>query len=592
MVIVRFIAFRIRIALVLILTGTACGQVLSQIDSKTEADSGLRAAVEGFSADHESLDRFYSVPSSPARSERLRSFYAEWQARLQAMNTNLLSPAGRIDYVLFLNSLRHDIRALELDAKSFSEQLPYLPFSRSITDLEDARRRFEWADPQVSAGTMNTLLAKVAEAKKQIEASGKAGAGKSDVRVKRTIGNRAIRTLKSLQGTLKRWFEFYDGYDPTFSWWVREPYKNVDQALGNYADVLRESIVGVKADDDTTVIGYPIGREAILSELSYEMIPYSPEELIAIANKEYAWCETEMIKASRELGFGADWHKALESVKMKYVEPGEQPELIRKLAIEAIDFVTKRDMVTVPELARESWRMEMLSPEQQRVSPFFLGGETILVSYPTSTMTHAEKMMTLRGNNPHFSRAVVHHELIPGHHLQGFMNARFRPYRSLFHTPFWTEGWAFYWEMLLWDSGFATTPEDRIGMLFWRMHRSARIIFSLSFHLEKMTPQQCIDFLVKKVGHERANAAAEVRRSFAGSYGPLYQCAYMLGALQFRQLHRDFVESGKMTNLQFHDTILREHNIPIEMVRMILSGNSPAPDFTSSWKFYGGINDK
>ena len=51
-------------------------------------------------------------------------------------------------------------------------------------------------------------------------------------------------------------------------------------------------------------------------------------------------------------------------------------------------------------------------------------------------------------------------------------------------------------------------------MLFWRMHRCARIIFSLSFHLGKMTPQECIDFLVDKVGHERDNATAEVRRSF------------------------------------------------------------------------------
>ena len=51
------------------------------------------------------------------------------------------------------------------------------------------------------------------------------------------------------------------------------------------------------------------------------------------------------------------------------------------------------------------------------------------------------------------------------------------------------------------------------------MHRWARIIFSLGFHLGKMTPEQCIDFLVDRVGHERENATGEVRRSFSGSYG-------------------------------------------------------------------------
>src|SRR5688500_20258154 len=84
------------------------------------------------------------------------------------------------------------------------------------------------------------------------------------------------------------------------------------------------------------------------------------------------------------------------------------------------------------------------------------------------------------------------------------MAALNKPYPGVFSTPFWSEGNALYWELLLWDLNFAKTPEDKIGMLFWRMHRCARIIFSLSFHLEKMTPQECIDLLVNRVGHERS----------------------------------------------------------------------------------------
>jgi len=171
----------------------------------------------------------------------------------------------------------------------------------------------------------------------------------------------------------------------------------------------------------------------------------------------------------------------------------------------------------VPPLARESWRMQMMTPERQLVNPFFTGGETISVSYPTNRMSHEQKMMSMRGNNIHFARATVFHELIPGHHLQGYMSARYKSYRSPFRTPFWGEGWALYWELFLWDQGFAKSPENRIGMLFWRLHRCARIIFSLSFHLGRMTPQEAIDLLVKRVGHEPENAIAEVRRSFDGT---------------------------------------------------------------------------
>jgi len=237
-------------------------------------------------------------------------------------------------------------------------------------------------------------------------------------------------------------------------------------------------------------------------------------------------------------------------------------------------------------MAVDTWRMEMMSPERQLVSPFFLGGPTIIVSYPTDSMRHGDKLMSMRGNNRHFSRAVVHHELIPGHHMQSFMLSRYNAHREIFYTPFWHEGWALHWEMLLWDLGFAATPEDRVGMLFWRMHRCARIVFSLSFHMGRMTAQECVDFLVERVGHERANAEAEIRRSFETSYGPLYQAAYLLGGLQFRALHRELVGSGRMTNRQFHDAILKLAEMPVEMVRAALTQQELTRDFTPSWRFY------
>jgi uncharacterized protein (DUF885 family) len=307
--------------------------------------------------------------------------------------------------------------------------------------------------------------------------------------------------------------------------------------------------------------------------------------LIEIANKEFAWCDEQMLKASQEMGFGNDWHAALEKVKNTYVPPGKQPELILRLYNESIDFLKEHDLISIPPLAEESWRMNMMTPERQLVNPFFLGGETIIISYPTHTMSHEDKLMSMRGNNPHFSRSTVHHELIAGHNLQYFMNNRYKTYRH-FYTPFWMEGWALYWERLLWDLDFPQSPEDRIGMLFWRMHRCARIIFSLNYHLGQWTPQQCIDFLVERVGHERANAEGEVRRSFEGKYSPLYQLAYMIGGLQFEALKKELVDSGKMTYKEYHDAVLRENMMPVEMLRAILLNNPPQKNFKTKWKFY------
>jgi uncharacterized protein (DUF885 family) len=338
--------------------------------------------------------------------------------------------------------------------------------------------------------------------------------------------------------------------------------------------------------DESGIRGRPIGREALITELRHELIPYTPEELIEIAEQEYAWCRAELLKASQEMGLGDDWRAAIEKVKRMHVEPGKQPAMIRELAQEAVDYLKQHDLISVPPVADETWRMRMMSPQRQLVNPFFTGGEVISVSFPTDSMSHDAKLQSMLGNNIPFARATVHHELIPGHHLQGYMTGRYKTHRRLFSTPFWGEGWALYWEMLLYERGFPKTPEDRIGFLVWRSHRCARIVFSLGFHLGQMTPQECVDYLVDRVGFERYNAEAEVRRSFEGSYIPLYQAAYMLGGLQFRELHRSLVDSGQMTDREFHNAVLRENSIPVEMVRAVLTEQTLPRDFTTSWRFY------
>ncbi|HVS62155.1 MAG TPA: DUF885 family protein [Thermoanaerobaculia bacterium] len=399
--------------------------------------------------------------------------------------------------------------------------------------------------------------------------------------------HRASRMLADLQETLDGWYRYHSGYDPLFTWWTKAPYEDAKKKLEGYHEFLRKEVVGEKEGEDPPIVGDPIGREALLRHLRAEMIAYSPEELIAIGRQELEWCLDEMRRAARDMGFGDDWKAALEKVKTLHVEPGEQPELVRELAEEATEFVESRDLITVPELAKEVWRIEMMSPEAQKMNPFFLGGETIRVSFPTDTMSHEEKLMSMRGNNVHFSRATVHHELIPGHHLQSFVTQRNNTHRRVFGTPFWGEGWALYWELRLYDMGFPGTPEDRIGMLFWRMHRCARIIGSLSFHLETMTPQEWVNLLVDDIGHERENALGEVRRSLEGDYSPLYQVGYLIGGMQIQTLQRELVGSGQMSEREFHDGVLRGGAMPIEMVRVRLRGELVEKDWEPAWRFRG-----
>lgn len=549
----------------------------AQNKTTPDVSDQLINTMHQYDVDVRALNRVYFVNASPEKRERYKRLANDYLSKLSSVPFQSLTQEGKADYVLFKRDLDQDIYKANEDAKSYQQLSKWFPFADTIYNFEKIRRRGGMIDGQRVAAAYDGIIKQLKPLQSKLA---------EDKSISISDENNARSIIMGLQRALQLTYSFYNGYDPLFTWWVPVTYETLTKQMDEYAATFKSvSEKNAPKKDNSGITGYAVGRTELIRQLNYELVNYTPEELIEIANKEFAWCDKEMLKASQEMGFGNDWKKALEKVKQTYVPAGEQPAAMVDLYNQSVDFLKKKDLITIPPLAEETWRIVMMSPRQQLLNPFFYGGQEFAVSYPTNTMDYDQKMMSMRGNNPNFSRATVHHELIAGHYLQQFMNERYRYYRN-FDTPFWTEGWSLYWEMLLWDQGFPRTPEERVGMLFWRMHRCARIIFSLNFHLGKWTPQECVDFLVDRVGHERANAEGEVRRSFVGSYAPLYQLAYMMGALEIRSLQKEIVNSGKMTLKEFNDAVMHENNMPIEMLRNILANQPIQKDYKTHWKFY------
>jgi hypothetical protein len=562
---------------------------LGSLVTFARGESDLRTVVTRYTQDKAAIDRRYPVAGSQARTARMRALESGWQRRLPEVDFDALNPEGQLDYIALRNRIDYDLATLALLEERGAQIAPLLPFFDDARLLAEARFDRKRADPQTTARTLDRIGKQARDLTKTFAERKPGSALRVGPREFSSVtALRAADQLQALRETLKDWNAFYDGYDPNYTWWARKPYADADAALQKYAETLKPPPAkdAPGAAQSSTIAGDPVLAKGLAADLAVEMIPYTPAELITIGEREFTWVEARLLEVSRRMGYGDDWKAALEYTKNRAPAPGEAPWAIFDIAAYEEDFIAKRHDITLAPLAREIWRLAMQTPERQLINPFFNGGEVTRLSYPTDSMTLDERAMSMRGNSPHLNFPTVQHELVPGHHYQQFMNDRFNVHRQFLNdTPFWTEGWALYWELQLWDAAdFPRNDPDRIGMLFWRAHRAARIVFSMNYQLGRWTPQQCVDFLVDRVGHERANAEAEVRRTTQAP--PLYQAAYLLGALQLRSLYQELVTNGRMSGTEFHDGILIGGPMPIELVRARLTQQKLTRDFKSGWRFY------
>jgi uncharacterized protein (DUF885 family) len=308
----------------------------------------MPALIQRFNADSRVLNRYYSPAlnnsrggfaadwsiGSPAKNTRLQKLVQDYQQQLAAVNFKNLSQECKADYILFKRDLASRLEQLQLDASALDKVASWVGFTNKIYALEQVRRRGAQPDAKTVAKDWNDIIDQVKQLQEKLKKT--TAIDPDQVATATAAINNARNTVQSI-------FEFYNGYDPMFSWWVPVTQKSLDEALNAYSTAFKAKANStLTASDKSGIVGVQAGRESLIRQLKNEMIPYAPEELIEIANKEFAWCEAEMLKAAKEMGFGNDWKAALEKVKNTYVPEGKQPELILKLYNESIDFLKEK----------------------------------------------------------------------------------------------------------------------------------------------------------------------------------------------------------------------------------------------------------
>ena len=220
----------------------------------TPASSELRELVERFTTDQRELERFYSVPGSAVCAERMGSFYRTWQSRLADVDFEKLGVEGRIDATLLRSQLTYELRLLDRQSARTREIAALVPFADAVTHLQEARRLLEPVDAKAAAATLSQMKESLGKARAALEAGlrpgtkeeGKSGKDKAaPLQVTKVVALRAERRVRELQRSIEEWFKTFDGYDPAFGWWTREPYKQFASALDDYGKFLHEKVAGI-----------------------------------------------------------------------------------------------------------------------------------------------------------------------------------------------------------------------------------------------------------------------------------------------------------------------------------------------------------
>ena len=527
-----------------------------------------KLAITNYKLGVEKIQFFYPYKKSTFYIDRSVKHANENLVLLNNLDYQKLTINQQVDYHLLYRKIKASQKELNTQKKLNNAAKKWLNKSEFIFDI--AIKSQQGFTPNAT-NLNNKLIALITDYKQQISQINSNTKPLLNADEVFFIADALKEQKKALNFITKQFNEYLPGFKKETNATISD-FNTITNTLSNAIFNLK------KAPNNNTILGKEKLKNIIKDE---KFLAYSPEEILQFAEKFFEKSHQEVLVISSSMGFEDDWQKAYKQVKKAFVPLGKQPEKMLELQNEAIDFIEENNMVTIPSLLKETWKIGMIPGFLQQRFPFFLGGPMLLIAYPSIDMNKENQLEIMEMNNQHFARSVIFHEIIPGHVMQVYMEDLHKKYRKGFvFNSLWSEGMAFYWELLLYEKGFAKSNEDKLGMLFFQKLRAARVINSINYHLGKWTKEECIAFLKEKVGANTIVANSETSRAIN-----TLPIDYLIGGLQFMQLKKELVDSKKMSLKTFNDKLYQENFIPTDLLKHILLDENIPRKTNPNWQF-------
>jgi len=244
---------------------------------------------------------------------------------------------------------------------------------------------------------------------------------------------------------------------------------------------------------------------------------------------------------------------------------------------QARDFVRSKDLLTLYPDPIEIIPM----PEFQRgvalaycdaPGPLDSGQKTFYAVAPIpADWTGPQVHSYLREYNTRAINELTIHEAMPGHYVQlAHANRYHSPLRATLQSGSFIEGWAMYAELMMSEQGYMNgDPLMQLIDLKWYLRATANAIIDQGVHVDGMTRDQLMHFLVHDTFQEEREAAAKwVRVQLSSAQLP----TYFVGVQEHLDLRAEARRrwGASFTLKRYNDTVLSFGSPPVRYVRELM----------------------
>lgn len=341
------------------------------------------------------------------------------------------------------------------------------------------------------------------------------------------------------------------------------------EALKRFGTALRDDI-----EPDADPHAFAIGDEQFARRLHFEhAITAGAPELWRYGRRLQEETTVQLAALAADLG-SRPWRELVDALRNDAPESDDLLGVYRGELERARSFVAYHGLAALPGapvdiVATPSFLTALVPFAAYEPPPIYLDAQQgrFYVTEPDPSLPPEAAARQRRGHCRHSIAAMVAHETYPGHHLQLVTAQELgSEVRRHLWTPVMVEGWALYCEQLMAETGYYTTPEQRLFQLVNLLWRAIRVVLDVGLHTRGMTAREAVDYMVEHLPIERRSAEAEVRRYCAW---PTYQLCYAVGRRDLLSLREDYrAAAGDGFELRrFHDALLGYGGLPVSLAR-------------------------